>query len=251
MLRRGRPRGASDVRGTARPRRRRARGGGGFGGVRGGGRRAARRGGWAPHHRPDRPHGAVEEHRAGDARLRGAADHPPRVAGRGRPHRVRLSEPARAGGVSRLRSRCRAHGRTHQPRVRRRAGPGGLDAHFAVGRGRPGPLAGRPDVVGCAAGQPCARRAQPGGQGRLPAQYRRRRARALPRGWRVGGARAGRWRRARDQPLRRVGDGRGAPCRPCDECGRTHGEGDGAAPGGAGPDGGGLVGRPAGGRADF
>ena len=32
------------------------------------------RGGRSSHHRPHRPHGAVEEHRAGDARLRGAAD---------------------------------------------------------------------------------------------------------------------------------------------------------------------------------
>ena len=48
--------------------------------LRRGGGRAAGRGGRAPHHRPGRPHGAVEEHRAGDARLRGAAARPPRVA---------------------------------------------------------------------------------------------------------------------------------------------------------------------------
>ena len=94
VLRRGRPRRAPDVRGAARPRRRRARGGGGVGRVRGGGRRAARRGGRAPHHRPDRPHGAVEEHRAGDARLRGAADHPPRVA---RARSCTSRSPTRAG----------------------------------------------------------------------------------------------------------------------------------------------------------
>ena len=57
-----------------------ARGGGGGAGRRGGGGCAARRGGRSPHRGADRPHGAVEEHRAGDARLRGAARRAPRVA---------------------------------------------------------------------------------------------------------------------------------------------------------------------------
>ena len=107
-----------DLRGPARPRRRRARGGGGVARVRGGGGGAAGRGGRAPHHRPDRPHGALEEHRAGDARLRGAAARVPRVARRGGARGVGLSQPAGAGRVSRLRGRRGAHGRADQPCLR-------------------------------------------------------------------------------------------------------------------------------------
>ncbi len=72
-----------------------------------------------------------------------------------------------------------------------------------VGRGRPGPLAGRPDPVRRAAGQPGARRAQPGGQGGPAAQHGRRRAGALAPGRGLGGAGPGGRRRARGQPLRR------------------------------------------------
>ena len=79
LRRRGRP-APPHVRRAARARRRGARGGGGRAGRRGGGGCAARRGGRSPHRGAGRPDGAVEEHRAGDARLRGAARRAPRVA---------------------------------------------------------------------------------------------------------------------------------------------------------------------------
>ena len=107
-----------DLRRAARARRRRARGGGGLARVRGGGGGAARRGGRAPHRRPGGPHGAVEEHRAGDAGLRGAAGRAPRVARRGGARGLRVPQPAGAGRVSRLRGRRGAHGRADQPRLR-------------------------------------------------------------------------------------------------------------------------------------
>ncbi len=47
---------------------------------RGGRRRASCRGWRVPHRGAERPDGAIEEHRAGDARLRGAAPRAPRVA---------------------------------------------------------------------------------------------------------------------------------------------------------------------------
>ena len=72
----GRP-APRDLRRPARPRRRRTGRGGGVARGRGGGRRVACRVGRPSRHRPDGPHGAVEEHRARDARLRGAAE--PRV----------------------------------------------------------------------------------------------------------------------------------------------------------------------------
>ena len=86
-------------------------------GLRRGGGRTAGRGGRPPHHRPDRPHGALEEHRAGDARLRGAPDRVPRMARPGGARGAGLSQPAGSGRVSRLRRRRRAHGGAHQPRL--------------------------------------------------------------------------------------------------------------------------------------
>ena len=65
---------AAHVRGAARAGRRRgARGGGGAPASRPRRRRCGPRSGGRRDRRPGRPHGAVEEHRAGDARLRGAA----------------------------------------------------------------------------------------------------------------------------------------------------------------------------------
>ena len=175
----------------------RARGGGGVARLRGGGGGVAGRGGRAPHHRPDRPHGAFEEHRAGDARLRGTADRVPRVARPGGARCVCVSQPAGAGRVSRLRRRRGAHGRAHQPRLRSR-GPGWRWTPIVLSRqGRLGPLARRVDAVRRAAGQPGARRPQPRGQGGPAAQRGRRRARAVPPGRSLGGAGARRWRRAR------------------------------------------------------
>ena len=49
----------------------------------------------ASHHRPDRPHGALEEHRAGDARLRGAADRAPQW--HGQVVHVAFAYPSRQG----------------------------------------------------------------------------------------------------------------------------------------------------------
>ena len=212
LLRRGRASGwrgrgrAADVRGAARPRRRPARVRVGVARLRGGGGCPARRSGRAAHHCPDRPHGAFEEHRAGDARLRGTADRVPRVAGQGGARCFCVSQPAGAGRVSRLRGRCGAHGGAHQPCLR----DGRMDAHCAVTRGRPGPLARRPDALRRPAGQPGARRAQPRRQGGAAAQRGRRCARPVPPGRGVGGARIGRWRRAGRQPLRCGGDGRRA-----------------------------------------
>ncbi len=80
-------------------------------------RRPARRGGRAAHRGAGRPHGALEEHRAGDARLRGAAARAPRVARRGGARRTVVPVAARAGRVSRLRVRRGTHGRTDQPCV--------------------------------------------------------------------------------------------------------------------------------------
>ena len=108
--------------------------------VRGGGGGAAGRGRRPPHHRPVRPHGALEEHRAGHAGLRGAAARPPRVARRGGARGAGLPVAAGAGRVSRLRRRRRAHGRADQPRL----GHGRRWTPILLSRrGRPGPLAGR------------------------------------------------------------------------------------------------------------
>ena len=149
LLRRGRPAGAGDVHRPARARRRCARRRGGVARVRGGGHRAARRGGRAPHHRPGRPRGAVQEHRARHAGLRGAPRGAPRVARRGGARGLRVSQPPGAGGVSRLRGGRGAHGRAHQPRLRLRRGwwVWRVDADPPVGRGRPGPLARRAHAV--------------------------------------------------------------------------------------------------------
>ena len=130
----------------------------------------------------------------------------PEWRGRGGARGVGLSQPAGAGRVSRLRGRCGAHGGAHQPCLRDRR----VDAHCAVARGRPGPLARRADAVRRAAGQPGARRAQPRRQGGAAAQHGRRCARPVPPGRGVGGARTGRWRRTRGQPLRCGGHGRRA-----------------------------------------
>ena len=138
-LRGGRARRATHLRGAARARRRRAGRGSGVVGVRGGGGGIAGRGRRSQHHCPDRPHGTLEEHCAGDARLRGVADRVSRVAGQGRARGSRLPQPTGAGRVSRLRLRRGAHGGAHQqlPGVRR------LDAHSALGPRRLAPLARR------------------------------------------------------------------------------------------------------------
>ena len=162
------------------------------------------------------PHGAVEEHRAGDARLRGAAARAPRVARRG---------GARGHGVSRAgrgwpsisptppRWSTRPSGSTTSDLVGRRGRRRRVrrvDADRAARRRRPRALPRRAGHLGRAARQPRARRAQPRGQGGPAAQPQRRRAGALARSRRLGGALPRRPRRARREPLRRDGDGRGA-----------------------------------------
>ncbi len=206
LLRRRGARCAPHVRGAARPRCRRTGGRGGVTGVHRRGGSPAGRGGRAPHHRPDGPHGALEEHRAGDARLRGAADRVPRMARAGRARGSGLSQPAGAGRVSRLQRRRRAHGGAHQPflGVRR------LDAHSALGPGRLAPLARRVDPVRRVVGQPGARRPEPGGQGGPAAEPGRRRAGAVAPGRGLGGVVPRGRRGARDQPLRRRRHGRRA-----------------------------------------
>ena len=87
------------------------------------GRGAAGRGGRAPRSSPDRPHGALQEHRARDARLRGAAA-ARTPSGGARWCTWRFAYPSRQGLAEYLAYARRrgAHGRAHQPRLRR---PGG------------------------------------------------------------------------------------------------------------------------------
>ena len=133
--------GAAHVRRPARSRCRRARGGGGH-------RPSAqrRRPRCAPRwataaSSPGRPHGAVEEHRAGDAGLRGAPGAHPEWRGRGGARGPRLPEPARAGRVSRLRGRRGAHGRADQPRLRATAQTAGRPILLSMEDDRPRSLA--------------------------------------------------------------------------------------------------------------
>ena len=147
--------------------------------------------------RPGGPGGALQEHPARLLGLRGAARDPAPVAG--------------AGGVAWPWPTPRARGwpstwptgtevGAHRRADQRDLGDPGLDPDPPRRGRRPGPLGGRPAPLRRAAGEPGARRAEPGGQGGPAAQRERRRGRAVPRGRGLGGA--GR-RRRRGQPLRR------------------------------------------------
>ena len=212
------------VRGAARarrrrrssPRRRRRRAPGGRG--------AASRGRRAPHCRAGRPHGAVEEHRARDAGLRGAACRRTR-SGAARWCTLALAYPSRQGLAEYL-----AYGSEVEHTAERinhafaSSAPASASADVVVRRWTPIVLLVDDDRgrslaalvhLRRAARQPRARRAQPGGQGGPAAQPERRRAGALARSRGLGGA-LSRWPgRARREPLRRDGDGRGRCTRPC------------------------------------
>ena len=162
------------------------------GGVAGGGRgpgRARPAGGRPEAGGAGRPRGAVQEHPARVLGLRGAARDPAGVAG--------------AGGASWRWPTPRARGwpstsptapRSSTPAARINEAWGTADwtpvvLDVADDRDR---LGGRPHPLRRAAGEPGARRHEPGGQGGPARQRRRRRAGALPRGRRLGGAATGR-----------------------------------------------------------
>ena len=144
-----------------------------------------------PGHRPGRPDGAVEEPPAGILGLRRAPGAPAPPAGAGGLRGAGLPHPSGPPRVPRLPERGRVDGGPHQ----RAVGHTGLDAHRPRGGGRLPPVPGRADPLRRPAGQPGARRAQPGGQGGTAAQHPQRRAGPVTRGGRLRrAAGAARWR---------------------------------------------------------
>ena len=155
-----------------------------------GARRAGRR---APPDRPGRPGRAVEEH---PARLAGPSRSCSRLGrewrGRGGAAGPRLPLAGGPGRVPRLPERGRAHRRADQRDLGDR--PTGRPIILDVADDRDRSVAAL-QPLRRAAGEPGARRAQPGGQGGPPGQRDRRGARALPGGRCLGRA-AGGGRRA-------------------------------------------------------
>ena len=132
-----------------------------------------------------RPAGAVEEPAAGILGLRRVARDPPGVAGSRHHAGALLRLAGEPGRVHRLR---------HRGRTRRRPGERALgDGRLVPGRPRrgrrPRPLLRRPHPLRRAAGEPAARRAQPGGQGRAAGERPAGGAGAVARGGCLRGAR--------------------------------------------------------------